>query len=295
MIMPVMMVMVMVVIMTAMTMTMTMAMMLMMMTMVVMMMMAIMMVMMLRRRMRRWSMRKRKVAPPPPPLAMWILSFASQRERTEAQIIHGYCARAPFPVTVDLGARMAYSSWKKQGEVVSPCRVVGLAVEALCEKEAENDISMLAVDSCSSVELWGAQALDGRGGWSRAGTCTVPVQRHHQSLAMYVVKKLYAWVAGLGLCVAAAVQPKSRPEGKGHHDLVLKHGGHLVAGPFLCRGFLSAELKVRQVGVDGRGFRRAWDGAKENTEEALSMVLRAPNSKFGAAVLFVVGMVWPSV
>ena len=119
------------------------------------------------------------------------------------------------PSTVGLGARMACAAWKKQGDVVSPCGVVGLAVEVLCKIEAEQDVSAASADSCSSVEHWGAQERDVRGGWSWPGTCVV----------------------------------------KGRRDFFPKHGGHLVAGPFHCRGILSAELKVRQVGADGRGFR----------------------------------------
>jgi hypothetical protein len=118
----------------------------------------------------------------------------------------------------------------------------------------------------------------------------VPVQVQHQSLALYMLQRLYAWLAGLGLAVAAAVKPKTRSEGQGQHDVVLKHAGHLCSGPFLCEGFLTGELKVRQVGVDGRAFRSAWEKAKAKNEEPLASVLQVSGSSFGAAVLIMIGI-----
>ena len=78
-------------------------------------------------------------------------------------------------------------------------------------------------------------------------SCVVPVHVQHQSLALYLFQRLYARIVGLGLAVAAALQPKTHREGHGHHDLVLKHAGSLFKGPFQCHGFKSTELQVRQV------------------------------------------------
>ena len=78
-------------------------------------------------------------------------------------------------------------------------------------------------------------------------SCVVPVHVQHQSLALYLFQRLYAWEAGLGLGVATALQPKTHREGHGHHDLVLKHAGSLFKGPFQCHGFKSTEVQVRQV------------------------------------------------
>ena len=101
---------------------------------------------------------------------------------------------------------------------------------------------------------------------------------------------LGAWIAGLGLAVAAALQPKTHREGHGHHDLVLKHAGSLFTGPFQCHGLKSTELKVRQVGVHGRAFRGAWDKAKAMAKTSLAKILQVPSSKFGAAVLLVIAL-----
>ena len=81
----------------------------------------------------------------------------------------------------------------------------------------------------------------------RPTSCVVPVDVQHQSLALNLFQRLYAWIAGLGLAVAAALEPKTHREGHGHHDLVLKHAGSLFKGPFQCHGFKSTEIKVRQV------------------------------------------------
>ena len=81
----------------------------------------------------------------------------------------------------------------------------------------------------------------------RPASCVVPVHVQHQSLALYLFQRLYACIAGLGLAVAAALQPKTHREGHGHYDVFLKHAGSLFKGPFQCHGFKSTELKVRQV------------------------------------------------
>ena len=62
-------------------------------------------------------------------------------------------------------------------------------------------------------------------------SCVVPVHVQHQSLALYLFQTLYAWIAGLGVAVFAALQPKIHQEGHGHHDLVSKHAGSLFKGP----------------------------------------------------------------
>ena len=187
-------------------------------------------------------------------------------------------------------ASMAYSNWSKGGEILSPCRVVGLAVEVLCKKEVVQDISTLTTDSCDHVQMWETKFLCADGSWSTPGTRKVSLRTPHQALALYLLHRLYGYIAGLGLAVAAAVQPKTRQEGHGHHDLVLKHAGHLCQGPFLCQGFLSTELKVRQVGVDGRGFQAAWAGAKKNNKESLAKILQVAKPGFGATLLFMIGI-----
>ena len=183
-----------------------------------------------------------------------------------------------------------YAKWSKDGEVLLPCRVVGIAVEVLCEKEVVQDISTLTPDTCEQVEMWRTKVSCADGSWSDPGTRRVPLCTKHQSLALYLVHRLYGYIAGLGLAVAAAVQPKTRQEGRGHHDLVLKHAGHLCQGPFLCEGFLATELKVRQVGADGRGFQAAWTGAKKFNTESLAKVLQVAKPRFGATLLFMIGI-----
>ena len=185
---------------------------------------------------------------------------------------------------------MAYSKWSKNGEALFPCRVLGLALEVLCEKEVALDMSTLNPDSCKHVEVFNTKLRLADGSWSTACKRKVPLHSSHQSLALYLLHRLYAYVAGLGLAVAAAVQPKSKAEGSGHHDVILKHARHHCHGKFLCEGFISTELKVRQVGVGGKGFQGAWAQAKHENAEALAKVLQSPKSAFGAALLFMIGV-----
>ena len=183
---------------------------------------------------------------------------------------------------------MAYENWKKEGRLLVACRVVGLALELLCRKEAESDISMVHSTDCAVVEFWLAQKLLASGFWSPPGTRKVPVLPVHQRLTFYIWQRLYGWIAGLSLVVSNAVVPKSRAEGKGHHDLVLKHGS--PNGPWYCSGLISTELKVSSVGPTGRGFQKAWDDNKEECMQSMARVLRVANTRYAAALLFVIGV-----
>ena len=185
---------------------------------------------------------------------------------------------------------MAYANLKKGGETVVPCRVVGIVLEELCEAETNADLSTLTEDSVTHVDLWRTQKLQGDGSWSSPGVCKVRAADVHRCLALYLLHRLYKWVSGLGLAVVAAKKPRTRGEGSGHHDLVLKHAGHLCKGPFLCEGFISTELKLRQVSTSGRGFKAAWEQKKKDVEEALSKVLLVPQPRFGAVLLLMIGI-----
>ena len=98
----------------------------------------------------------------------------------------------------------------------------------------------------------------------------------------------------LGKCILLSVNDaivnRSRREGRGHHDLVLKHAGNLANGPFYCHGFITMEVKVTVAGLNGRRFRAAWEAEKERCEEALARELRSPRRPFGAAALLVIGI-----
>ena len=154
---------------------------------------------------------------------------------------------------------MAYEGWKKQGRLLSACRVVGLALEVLFS--ADLKFGDTHPRDCARVEFWMTQALEERGSWSGPKTCLVPVLPVHQRLAYHIFQHIYQWIAGLGLCVVDAVVKKSRQEGCGHHDLKLKHA--LAREPRYCSGFLSMEVKVANVGPTGRKFNAAWTGAKK--------------------------------
>ena len=91
----------------------------------------------------------------------------------------------------------------------------------------------------------------------------MPLLGAHAQLTLYLMRRLYAWISGLGLTVRDAVVNKSRSEGRGHHDLVLKHAGALASGPFYCSGFISLEVKVTCAGPTGRRFKAAWGAQKD--------------------------------
>ena len=183
---------------------------------------------------------------------------------------------------------MAYETWKKEGCILVAARVVGLALEMLCKAEADNDMSVVGLEHCVAASFWYTQKLLQNGLWSSPGTYRVPLLPAHQRLTFYMWQRLYNWIAGLSLVVADAVVPKSRAEGEGHHDLVLKHGG--PKGPFYCNGFISTELKVSSVGPKGRGFQAKWAEWKEKCMTALGRVLRVNGTRFGAAMLLLIGV-----
>ena len=183
---------------------------------------------------------------------------------------------------------MAYESWKKEGRVLVPCRVIGLALELLCRKEAESDPSLVKWKDCAVVQFWLTQKLLANGSWSPPGTRKVPVLLAHQRLTFYIWQRLYSWIAGLSLVVSNAIVPKSHAEGKGHHDLVLKHGS--PNGPWYCSGIISTELKISSIGPRGRGFERVWTDNKEACVGSMASVLRAKNARYAAALLVVVGV-----
>ena len=90
-----------------------------------------------------------------------------------------------------------------------------------------------------------------------------------------------------GLAVKSAVVAKTRAEGVGDHDLILKHMG---TGPSYCTGFISTEVKVSAIGKNGRKFTAAWQNEQERSEAALKKVLRANEMPFGAAMLVLIGV-----
>ena len=182
---------------------------------------------------------------------------------------------------------MAYSRWKKQGRLLLACRVVGLALESLFSAECEEDFSCVTTEHCSTVEFWSTQHMDAEGVWSQAQTCVVPVLAMHRRLAVYLMKRLFVWLAGLGLTVKSAVVPKRCKEGTGHHDLVLKHTG--VAQPY-CQGFVSTEVQISAVGESGRKFAAVWDAERSRCEAAMAKVLKFRRTPFGATMLVVIGI-----
>ena len=182
---------------------------------------------------------------------------------------------------------MAYSAWRKKGTVLLACRVVGLALELLLKTESEQDLSVVSTEHCAAVELWHTQYWEADGQWSTPKTGVVPVRAIHRTLALYVMRRLLVWVAGLGLAVKDAVVAKTRVEGCGHHDLILKHTG--TARPY-CEGFISTEIKLSAVGENGRKFNAAWAEEQARCEEALAKILRRPKTQYGAAMLLLVGI-----
>ena len=182
---------------------------------------------------------------------------------------------------------MAYNTLRKDGTVLLPCRVVGLALEVLLKTESEQGLSAVSTEHCATVEMWRTQCWEAQGEWSSPKACVVPVLPVHRKLALYVMKRLLGWVAGLGLGVKDAVVAKTRLEGKGHHDLILKHTGSVQ--PY-CKGFISAEIKVSAVGENGRKFNIAWEAEQARCGDALAQILRRPNTRYGAAMLLLVGI-----
>jgi len=183
---------------------------------------------------------------------------------------------------------MAYASWRKGGEVLSACRVVGLACEMLCKAECDLDGSRLATHHCAVAEFWETEKLHGHDQWEAPKTCLVPVREVHRELALYLVQRLYGWISGLGLCVAGAVVAKTVVEGTGHHDLKLRHA--MPKPPFYCQGFISMELKVSQVGRNGAAFSRSWEAVKKSSLVPMGRVLKASGSAYGACLLLLVGV-----
>ena len=170
---------------------------------------------------------------------------------------------------------------------MTPCRVVGLGVETLLRKMIDVDITCVKHSDCSQVELWKSECLK-NGIWSACGTHDVPMLVPHQVLALYILHRLANWISGLGLCVVDAIVPKTRSEGTGHHDMKLSHASMNVSR--YCAGFISAELKVAHVGVNGRAFARAWDNSKTRCAQAMTNVLTCRGSRYGAAMLILVGV-----
>lgn len=170
---------------------------------------------------------------------------------------------------------------------MTPCRVVGLGIEALLSKMMEVDLTCVEHSGCSKVELWNAQRLS-NGVWSKCGTHEVPLLIPHQMLALYILHRLTSWISGLGLCVVDAIVAKTRLEGTGHHDIKLGHASLTVTR--YCTGFVSSELKVAHVGVNGRAFGSAWENSKTRCVDAMSRVLTCRGSKYGAAMLILVGI-----
>ena len=183
-----------------------------------------------------------------------------------------------------------YSAWRKGGRTLLPARVVGLALELLFVAENEYDLSIVGPSHCSAVQFWSTQRRLADGDWGATQTCTVPVLAPHVQLALYLLRRLYTWIAGLSLVVKDAIVNRSRSEGQGQHDLVLEHAGELARGPFYCRGFIQMEVKVVVAGSNGRRFKAAWGKQKERCVAGLARVLRVPGTPFGAAALLAVGV-----
>ena len=184
----------------------------------------------------------------------------------------------------------SYSGWRKGGELLLPARVAGLALELLFLAENQCDLSVVCAGHCAVVHFWETQRQRADGEWGAKQTCAVALLGAHAQLTLYLMRRLYAWISGLGLTVRDAVVNKSRSEGRGHHDLVLKHAGALASGPFYCSGFISLEVKVTCAGPTGRRFKAAWDAQKERCACAMAQVLRVRDTPFGAAALVMIGV-----
>lgn len=180
---------------------------------------------------------------------------------------------------------MAYDSYKKDGEVVTAIRVVGLSVEKLWQAEVARDISRVSADDCSPVEFWRTRRLSGNL-WLPARTCLVPVDAVHKRLAFRVFQHLHALLHTLGLSVIAAVLPKTKTEGRGHHDIVLKHGGSAR----YCDGFMSAEIKVGEVSSSGGAFENYWRCLKRDAQAPMEQILKHASKRYGACLLIFVGV-----
>ena len=181
---------------------------------------------------------------------------------------------------------MEYSRWKKDARVLTPCRVVGLALETLFALEAQ--FGCVGAGQVRRVSFWKTKELGESGSWSEPKSCLVPVLAVHQSLTLYILSRLYGWLAGLGLVVVEAVVRRSNREGSGHHDLKLKHA--IPLKPLYCNGFVSMEVKVSQVGATGRFFAGVWDDYKKECMAAMARLLKIQGTRYGAAVLLLVGV-----
>jgi len=210
---------------------------------------------------------------------MGVLSRARDIRGNVGSSCHCWCTAAVA------SENMAYASWRKDGEEVTPARVVGLALEKLCKAEVDEDLSCVTADSCASVELWNGERFE-KGRWVKRRTRRVPVLPVHQKLALYICHRLYLLLHTLGLAVADAVRSKSRAEGSGHHDLVLKHS----SAQRYCGGFISAQLKTGQVDRDGTAFENFWRKLKDDTEDSFERVLSLRSTSFGAGLLIFVGV-----
>ena len=180
---------------------------------------------------------------------------------------------------------MSYAEWRKAGDVLSPARVVGLALEKACQAAVKLDISRVTVEHTSPVDLWeGEHFWNGR--WSRPRTCHVPLTAAHQRLTLYLLHRLSLWLHGIGLAFVDAVRPKVRAEGQGHRDLILRHTGT----PRYCDGFLTTELKIGQVGSSGAAFEQYWRCVREKTEPVLKQALKHRSSPCAAGLLVFIGI-----
>lgn len=180
---------------------------------------------------------------------------------------------------------MSYAAWRKGGEVVTPARVVGLALERVCQAAVKYDISRVTLEHASPVELWEAEHFSS-GRWSRPRKCQVPLTVGHKRLAVFLLQRLSLWLHSIGLGFVDAVRQKVRAEGQGHHDLILRHTG----APRYCDGFVTGELKIGQVGPDGAAFEAYWQCVRQKAEPVLKQALKHRSSPCAAGLLVFVGV-----
>jgi len=113
---------------------------------------------------------------------------------------------SPLLSSTQRARTMAYGNWRKADKLLFACRVVGLAIEALFKADVSS--GEVRPSQCGHVEFWKTQELGEHGHWSKPKTCVIPVLPVHQSLAFYILQRIYQWLAGLGLSVVAATVPK---------------------------------------------------------------------------------------